>query len=136
MNQSMMLNVQLRVMIHCKSNSIVLPPGEQEGRSVHLIDTAYADMVAYALSVAESIEIPEPSTYNEAISSDEAAEWIVAMTEEMESLHKNQTWELVKPPRGQKIGTVDNLADIMTNPIPSRKFEYCLELLGFQNSED
>ena len=35
--------------------------------------------------------------------SDEAAEWTVAMTEEMESLHKNQTWELVKPPRGQKI---------------------------------
>ena len=25
------------------------------------------------------------------------------MTEEMESLHKIQTWELVKPPRGQKI---------------------------------
>ena len=25
------------------------------------------------------------------------------MTEKMESLHKNQTWELVKPPRGQKI---------------------------------
>ena len=25
------------------------------------------------------------------------------MTEEMKSLHKNQTWELVKPPGGQKI---------------------------------
>ena len=51
----------------------------------------------------QNLEIPEPFTYNEAISSDEAAEWIVAMTEEMESLHKNQIWELVKPPRGQKI---------------------------------
>ena len=47
--------------------------------------------------------ILEPCTYKKAISSDEAAEWTVAMTEEMESLHKNQTWELVKPPRGQKI---------------------------------
>ena len=64
---------------------------------------AYADMVAYALSVAESIKIPEPSTYNEAINYDEATEWTVAMTEEMESLHKNQTRELVKPPREQKI---------------------------------
>ena len=45
-------------------------------------------MVTYALSVAESIEILELSTYNEAISSYEA-EWTVAMTEEMESLHKN-----------------------------------------------
>jgi len=52
---------------------------------------AYADMIAYALSVAESIEIHEPSTYNEAISSGEAAERIVVITEEMESLHKNQT---------------------------------------------
>ena len=49
-------------------------------------------MVAYALSVAESIEILEPSTYNKAISSDEPIEWTVAMTEEIESLHKNQTW--------------------------------------------
>ena len=60
-------------------------------------------MVAYALSVTESIEIPEPSTYSEVINSDEAAEWTVAMTEEIEPLHKNQTWEAVKPPRGQKI---------------------------------
>ena len=57
-------------------------------------------MVAYVLSVAESIEIPEPFTYNEAISSDEAAEWTIAMTEKMKSLHKNQTWELVKLLRG------------------------------------
>jgi len=33
---------------------------------------AYAEMIAYALSAAESIEISEPSTYNEAISSNEA----------------------------------------------------------------
>jgi len=63
----------------------------------------YADIVAYALSVAESIEIPEPSTHKEAISSGEVVEWTIAMTEEMESLHKSQTWELVKPSRGQKI---------------------------------
>ena len=59
-------------------------------------------MVAYALNVAESIEIPEPSTYNEAISSDE---------------------------------TAGNPAEMMTKPVHSRKFEYCLELLGFQSDE-
>jgi len=93
LNQSMMLKVQLRVMIHCKSKSTVLPPGEQEGRwQIHPPKRyAYADMIAYALSVVESIEISEPSTYNEAINSDEAAKWTVAMTEEKESLHKNQT---------------------------------------------
>ena len=92
-------------------------------------------MLAYALSVAESIEIPEPFTNNEAISSDETTEWTVAMTEEIEFLHKNQTWELVKPPRGQKIGTADSPADMMTKLVPSSKFEYCLELLGVQSSK-
>ena len=92
-------------------------------------------MVAYALSVAEFIEIPKPSTYNEVISSDDATELIVAITEEIESLHKNQTWELVKQPRGQKIGTADNPADMMTKTVPSRKFEYCLKLLGVQSGE-
>ena len=60
----------------------------------------YADMVTYALTVGESIMILEPCTYKKAISSDEAAEWSIAMTEEMESLYKNQTWELEKPSRG------------------------------------
>jgi len=92
-------------------------------------------VIAYALSVEKSIKIPEPSTCNKAISSDKAATWTVAMNEEMESLHKNQTWELMKPPRGQKIGTADNPTDMMTKPIPSRKFEYCLELLGIQSGE-
>ena len=59
-------------------------------------------MVDYALSVAESIEIPEPSTYTEAISSDE---------------------------------TAHNPVDMMTKSVLSRKFEYCLELLGVQSGE-
>ena len=58
-----------------------------------------------------------------------------SMTEEKESLHKNQTWKLVKSPRGQKIGTTDNPADMMTKPVPSRKFEYYLEFLGVQSGE-
>ena len=37
--------------------------------------------------------------------------------------------------QGQKIGTADNPADMMTKPVPSRKFEYCLELLAVQSGE-
>ena len=62
----------------------------------------YEDIVAYALNTAESIE-SEPVTYRDAITSKESVKWAVAMGEEIESLHKNQTWELVKPPKGQKI---------------------------------
>jgi hypothetical protein len=53
--------------------------------------------------VAEDVDTNEPCTYREAISCDESSQWLAAMGEEIESLHKNQTWELVKPPKGQKI---------------------------------
>nr|GEX62887.1 retrotransposon protein, putative, Ty1-copia subclass [Tanacetum cinerariifolium] len=47
------------------------------------------NIVAYALNVAEEIEgTTEPSTYTEAISSDECNKWITAMHGEMESLEK------------------------------------------------
>jgi len=58
---------------------------------------------AFALTVAEDIVHDEPSTYREAVSSPQAASWVQAMTEEMESLHKNDTWDLVFPPKGRKI---------------------------------
>ena len=35
----------------------------------------------------------------------------------------------------EKIGIADNPADMMTKPVPSHKFEYCLDLLGVQNDE-
>ena len=73
-------------MIYRKSNNTILPQGEKEGRSVYINDT-YVDIIAYALNVVESIEIPERSTYKEAINSEEAAEWTIGMTKEMESLH-------------------------------------------------
>ncbi|WVZ72459.1 hypothetical protein U9M48_020916 [Paspalum notatum var. saurae] len=59
--------------------------------------------IAYALSVAEEIEgNVEPSTYSEAISSINSNDWVTAMHDEMESLEKNGTWELVKLPTEKK----------------------------------
>ena len=63
----------------------------------------HAEFVAYALSVADTIENSEPVTYSEAVASIDSTKWLIAMNEEMESLHKNQTWELVKPRTGKKI---------------------------------
>ena len=51
-----------------------------------------ANLVAYALSVADNIESSkEPSTYEEAISCSDSSKWVIVMQEEMESLHKNGT---------------------------------------------
>ena len=62
-----------------------------------------ADLVAYALSVVDNIESgEEPSTYEEVVSCSDSSEWMIAMQEEMESLHKNVTWDLVRLPKGKK----------------------------------
>jgi len=64
---------------------------------------AQADIVSFALSVVEDIEAQDLVTYREAITSNESSQWIGAMNEELESLYKNCTWELVKPLKGQKV---------------------------------
>ena len=59
--------------------------------------------VAYTLSVAEEIEgVAEPSNYSEAIISADCNNWLTAMQDEMESLEKNGTWDLVKLPKDKK----------------------------------
>ncbi|KAG8473087.1 hypothetical protein CXB51_034983 [Gossypium anomalum] len=56
-----------------------------------------ADLVVYALNVAEDIDAnQEPSNYSEAVSCEDLEKWMFAMQEEMESLHKNKTGDLVK----------------------------------------
>ena len=53
--------------------------------------------------VTDNIESSEdPSTYEEAISYGASGKWMIAMQEEMESLHKNGTWDMVRLPKGKK----------------------------------
>nr|GEZ18785.1 zinc finger, CCHC-type [Tanacetum cinerariifolium] len=47
----------------------------------------------------------EPLTYQEAVACEDSSKWKVAMKEEMDSLRKNKTWELVDPQAGQKLVT-------------------------------
>ena len=52
----------------------------------------YNDFVGYALTAAYETNINgEPTTYSKAISSNDASKWLIAMNEEIESLHKNGT---------------------------------------------
>ena len=50
----------------------------------------FDDMVAYALPV-ECVEGSVPETFREAELSSESEKWMEAMSEEMGSLHKNNT---------------------------------------------
>lgn len=45
----------------------------------------------------------EPKSYKEAMNSKEHEKWSLAMEEEMESLHKNQTWRLMEKPSKVKL---------------------------------
>lgn len=76
---------------------------EMEGHHVPGQNGCVEELVVYALHVADDIETPEPTTYKEAVSCAESGKWLVAMSEEMKSLHKNKTWELVRLPRGRRL---------------------------------
>ena len=54
-------------------------------------------MLEYALSVEDD----EPITFKQAIKDSDRERWLVAMEEEMESLYKNKTWEVVPLPEGK-----------------------------------
>lgn len=61
------------------------------------------NLVAYALSVAQEVnDGVEPASYTEAVSCVESSQWLVAMNEEIESLHKNGTWVLTELPKGKR----------------------------------
>jgi hypothetical protein len=45
----------------------------------------------------------EPECFSEAMKDENKKEWNKAMQEEMDSLHKNHTYELVKLPKGKKV---------------------------------
>ncbi|XP_020971719.1 uncharacterized protein LOC110268931 [Arachis ipaensis] len=52
------------------------------------------NLVDYALSVEDD----EPVTFKHAIKDKDRESWLVAMEEEMQSLHKNKTWDVVPLP--------------------------------------
>ena len=52
----------------------------------------FVNIVAYALPVVDD---DVPFTYRKVISSPKSVQWKLVIDEEMQSLHKNRTWELV-----------------------------------------
>lgn len=57
---------------------------------------------AFALSVSKEIDCNEPRSYEEAMRSKDSEKWNARMDDEMESLRKNRTWDLVDLPKGKK----------------------------------
>nr|GEW81514.1 reverse transcriptase domain-containing protein [Tanacetum cinerariifolium] len=62
-----------------------------------------SNMAAYAFVVEEEEDTHEPLTYQEAVAYEDSSKWKAAMKEEMGSLRRTKTWELVDHPAGQKL---------------------------------
>lgn len=62
----------------------------------------FLNLIAYALSAAHEINDDEPRTYLEVMTSKNRLNWERAMDEEIESLMKNETQELVRKPEKKR----------------------------------
>lgn len=62
-----------------------------------------ANLVELAFHVAKDVSDSVPETYKDAIECENSREWIAAMNEEINSLHKNRTWIVVKKPVDRNI---------------------------------
>jgi hypothetical protein len=57
-------------------------------------------MIYYALSCAKQVDSSyEPATYSKALAWCDREKWITAMQDEMQSLEKNCTWDVVPLPK-------------------------------------
>ena len=59
---------------------------------------SHVEIASFALNIAEETENTEPQSYKEAVVRVNRSKWLKAMKEEMDSLEKNKTWELVDKP--------------------------------------
>ena len=77
-----------------KSKSTALRTSEQVRRPKEFYQPSL-DYVNY-------MDTRKPSSYEEAIAALDVDKWLEAMKSEMDSIHQNQTWELVELPAGRK----------------------------------
>ena len=88
-------------------NDYPLTSGPRESKRVSIPATRYepsllslyCDDCEFALS---TVEIIEPQTYKQAITSEHASRWQAAMKEELTSLSNHKAWDLIPLPAGAK----------------------------------
>ncbi|GAA0144157.1 transmembrane signal receptor [Lithospermum erythrorhizon] len=88
-------------------------------------------------SVAEEVDRHEPASYKEGVTGTESVQWPAAMGDEMESLQKNQTWELVRKPTGRKVVTCKWLFKKKEGLSPVEEIKYKARVVarGFSQRE-
>ena len=97
----------------------------------------WEDIIAYAFYTAMETCRKEPENYEEALKSSQAGKWITAMNEEMASLMKNKTWELVPRPKNNSVISNKWLYKLKDEEINGEKVRYKARLVakGFTQRE-
>ncbi|KAL5544140.1 hypothetical protein UlMin_007924 [Ulmus minor] len=72
----------------------------------------------------------EPKTYSDAMGCKDSSRWKLAMEEEMHSLMKNNTWELVSKPEKQRIVDCKWIFKIKEGNSPGDKVRYKARLVA------
>jgi hypothetical protein len=87
------------------SDSAPSNPARRSARLQQPANQRYYGANAFAASVDDSELEDQPSTYREVMSRPDSAQWEAAMKDEIDSIIKNNTWELVDlPPERKAIG--------------------------------
>lgn len=84
------------------SISITEPENQLRRSSRARRATNFDDFVTYYTEVENSGKLTDPTSYREAINSDQATQWNEAMIEELNSMKHNDVWDLVELPEGSK----------------------------------
>ena len=77
----------------------------------------------------------KPESYVEAKHMEDSLKWELAMQEEMDSLHKNHTWELTPLPKGKKALHKKWVYRIKQEHDGSKRYKARLVVKGFQQRE-
>nr|GEY75957.1 retrovirus-related Pol polyprotein from transposon TNT 1-94 [Tanacetum cinerariifolium] len=89
-----------------------------------------SNMVAYAFVTAEKEDTHEPLSYKEALTCKDSSKCKAAIKEDMDSLRKNKTWELVDHPAGQKLVSYKRLFKIKEWNKGAKKPRYKARLMA------
>ncbi|GKG05459.1 retrovirus-related pol polyprotein from transposon TNT 1-94, partial [Tanacetum coccineum] len=90
-----------------------------------------SNMDAYVFPIAEEEDTHEPLTYQEEVAYEDSSKWKGAMEEEMDSLRKNQTYELVDHPARQKLVSCKWLFKIKEGIEGAQKPRYKEKLVAY-----
>ncbi|GAA0159881.1 hypothetical protein LIER_16561 [Lithospermum erythrorhizon] len=87
--------------------------------------------------VVEELDPHEPISYKKAVTGTEFVQWLASMEDEMESLQKNQTWELARKSAGRKVVTCKWLFKKKEGLSPTEGIKYKARIVvrGFSQRE-